>query len=130
MAPAGWHLYLAWSVPVPALGDCDDKTEIDITLADLGDKIPGFDDAKIVAINVLQGDWPAQRALSGFDPPHTTPITNLWNVGDGVKQHGDGGTEGCAKIAKIVAAEIIDRFRHGLRLESRLSSARHRREPC
>jgi len=106
MAPAGWHLYLGWSVPVPALRDFDHQAEIDATLADLRHKVPGFDETKIVAINVLQGDWPAQRALSGYDPPHTTPIANLYNVGDGVKQHGDGGTEGCAKIAKVVVDDI------------------------
>ena len=28
LAPAGWHLYVAYAVPVPAIGDFDERAEI------------------------------------------------------------------------------------------------------
>jgi hypothetical protein len=37
-------------------------------------------------------DWPPRRAVAGFDLPPGTPVTNLWNVGDGVKKYANGGT--------------------------------------
>lgn len=112
-APEGWYLYLGWSVPKPALADFDEQREIELTLQDLREKVPGFDTAKILSIKVLRDEWPAQRALSGFDPSFRTPIANLWNVGDGVKQYAEGGLEACTNIAKVVVAEIVSQDRNG-----------------
>ncbi|MDT7575347.1 MAG: phytoene desaturase, partial [Pseudonocardiales bacterium] len=46
------------------------------------------------------------RAVAGYDLPHSTPIPNLWNVGDGVKEYANGGTTACAETAKLVVEEI------------------------
>ena len=43
-----------------------------------------------------------------FNMSHTTPIPNLWNVGDGVKRYADAGMEACSKLAKIVVEEITE----------------------
>jgi len=107
IAPAGWHQYVAYAVPRPALGDFDEKTEIDASLADLRDLFPGFAEAKMLSVRVMRGDWPAQRSLAGFDMPQETPLANFWHVGDAVKDYGDGGTQACAYTAREAAAKAL-----------------------
>jgi hypothetical protein len=84
--------------------------ETDLLLADLRDHFPGFDRAKVVTIDVTAHDWPAQRAITGYDLPQATPVANLWNVGDGVKQWGEAGTAACAETARIVAGQVLSRY--------------------
>lgn len=110
MAPAGWHLYQGTGVPKPSVADFDEKAETELILQDLRDQIVGFDDARILSINVTRDGWPPQRAVAGFDMPYTTPLPNLWNVGDAVKEYGNGGTTACAETAKIVVDVIRERF--------------------
>ncbi|KAF4455613.1 pseudooxynicotine oxidase [Fusarium albosuccineum] len=62
---------------------------------------------RILAIDVTAHDWPAQRAVSGFDEPQTTPVPNLFNVGDGVKPWASGGTAACAQSARNVVEKIV-----------------------
>lgn len=107
LAPPGWHLYVAYAVPVPALGDFDEEEEKRLTLEDLHDQFPGFKDAKILSIRVMRGDWPAQRSCAGYDLPRETGIDGLWCVGDAVKEYGNGGTQACAETAKLVCDEIL-----------------------
>lgn len=106
MSPEGWNLYVGTSVPKPAVGDFDEAAETELLLQDLRDQIDGFDQARIVSINVTRDGWPPQRAVAGYDLPHTTPIPNLWNVGDAVKEYANGGTTACAETAKIVVDKI------------------------
>ncbi len=106
MAPEGWHLYAGTSVPKPAVGDFDENAETELLLADLRVEIDGFTDARILSIAVTRDGWPPQRAVAGFDLPHDTPIANLWNVGDAVKEYANGGTTACAETAKIVVDKI------------------------
>jgi phytoene desaturase len=115
MAPPGWHLYVGTGVPKPSIGDFDERAETELVLADLHDQIPGFDQARILNIAVTRDDWPPQRAVAGFDLPYTTPIPNLWNVGDAVKEYANGGTTACAETAKLVAEEIMQRHPLGVR---------------
>jgi len=106
MAPEGWHLYTGTGVPRPAIGDFDEAAETELVMADLRDELPGFDEARILSTVVTRDEWPPQRAVAGFDLPYTTPIANLWNVGDAVKEYANGGTTACAETAQIVA-EVI-----------------------
>jgi phytoene dehydrogenase-like protein len=106
MAPVGWHLYVGTSVPRPAIGTFDEAAEIELLMADLREELPGFAGARILSTVVTRDGWPPQRAVAGFDLPHTTPIANLWNVGDGVKEYANGGTTACAETAQIVAGKI------------------------
>ncbi|MFZ2174688.1 MAG: FAD-dependent oxidoreductase [Rhodococcus sp. (in: high G+C Gram-positive bacteria)] len=110
MAPEGWNLYVGTAVPKPAVGDFDEEAETNILLDELRDEIKGFDKARILSIVTTRDGWPPQRAVAGFDMPNTTPIANLWNVGDGVKEYANGGTTACAETAKIVVDAIRDRF--------------------
>jgi phytoene dehydrogenase-like protein len=111
MAPEGWNLYVAAAVPKPAVGDFDEAAETALLFADLRDELPGFDErARVLSTVVTRDGWPPQRAVAGFDLPHDTPIANLWNVGDGVKEYANGGTTACAETAQIVvekAAKLL-----------------------
>jgi len=109
-APKGWYLYCGASVPIPAKGQFDVEKEKALLLEDLRDHFPGFDEAKILAIDVTAHDWPAQRAVSGFDQPQTTPVANLFNVGDAVKPWASGGTAACSRSGQIVAEKIAEKF--------------------
>ncbi|MFJ9370378.1 phytoene desaturase family protein [Nocardia sp. NPDC101769] len=107
MAPEGWHLYVGTGVPKPSVGDFDPEAETALVLQDLREEIPGFDTARILSIAVTRDDWPPQRTVAGYDLPHDTPIANLWNVGDAVKEYANGGITACTETAKIVVDEII-----------------------
>ncbi|MEM9685054.1 MAG: FAD-dependent oxidoreductase, partial [Pseudomonadota bacterium] len=43
MAPTGWHQYVAYAVPIPALGDFDNEDETALAMADLKDQFPDLD---------------------------------------------------------------------------------------
>ncbi|MCC2101946.1 MAG: hypothetical protein KDJ12_13515, partial [Hyphomicrobiales bacterium] len=51
--------------------------------------------------------WPAQRACAGFDLPRDSAVRGLWQVGDAVKDYGNGGTQACAETAKLVVDAIV-----------------------
>jgi phytoene dehydrogenase-like protein len=106
MAPPGWHLYNGTSVPEPATSDFDETAEIALLRQDLRENIPGFDAAREISTTIWRDSWPPQRAVAGHDIPHTTPIANLWNVGDAVKQYANGGTTACAETAKLIVDDI------------------------
>lgn len=107
LAPAGWYLYVAYAVPIPAIGDFDEATEIEASLQDLRDEFPGFAKAKMLSVRVMRGEWPAQRSCAGFDMPQDTPLANLWHVGDAVKDYGDGGTQACAYTGREAAQKAV-----------------------
>ena len=112
MAPEGWNLYVGTAVPKPSVGDFDEDSETELLLADLRGEIDNFDQrARILNIAVTRDGWPPQRAVAGFDLPHDTPFTGLWNVGDGVKEYANGGTTACAETAQLVVEEIAATFR-------------------
>lgn len=107
LAPPDWNLYVAYAVPVPALGDFDAEAETALAMQDLRDQFANFDRAKILSIRVMRDDWPAQRSCAGYDLPRETGIEGLWCVGDAVKQYGNGGTQACAETAKLVTDAIL-----------------------
>jgi phytoene dehydrogenase-like protein len=111
LAPEGWHLYVAYGVPKPAVGEFDQEAEVEETLADLRDEFKRFDErARILSIRVMRGEWPAQRSIAGSELPRETPVENLWNVGDGVTTYANGGAQACAETAKLVVEEVLERY--------------------
>jgi glycine/D-amino acid oxidase-like deaminating enzyme len=110
LKPGAWRLYSAASTPRPATGDFDLDAEKKLLLADVRDYFPGFDESMILAFDVTAHEWPAQRAITGFDLPVETPVANLWNVGDGVKEWGDAGTAACVRTANKVVEKIAVTF--------------------
>jgi phytoene dehydrogenase-like protein len=114
MAPDGWNLYVAAGVPQPSVGDFDQAAETDQLFADIDEVIPGFGArARVLSTVVTRDDWPPQRAVAGFDLVPATPIPNLWNVGDGVKEYANGGTTACAETAQLVVDRIAAAFPPG-----------------
>lgn len=109
-APEGWYFYCGASVPRPARGKFDEAKEKELLLEDLREQFPGFDQSRIVAIDVTAYDWPAQRAITGYDQPQATPVANLWNVGDGAKPWARGGTAACAESARLVVKDIAEKY--------------------
>lgn len=107
MAPPGWHLYVAYVVPQPALKDFDEKAETELGLQELRREFPGFAGARILSIRVMRDDWPAQRSCAGYDMPQETPLPNLWNVGDAVKEYGGGGTQACVDTGREAAHKAL-----------------------
>jgi phytoene dehydrogenase-like protein len=110
MAPEGWHLYVGTAVPKPSVGAFDEAAETALLMEDLREQVPGFDQARILSTVITRDEWPPQRAVAGYDLPNTTPIPNLWNVGDGVKEYANGGTTACAETAKLVVEQIAARY--------------------
>ncbi|MFX4086884.1 MULTISPECIES: phytoene desaturase family protein [Sphingobium] len=110
LRPGTWYLYSAASTPRPARGTFDLEKEKELLLADIGDYFSGFARSMILDIDVTAHEWPAQRAITGYDLPIETPIANLWNVGDGVKQWGDAGTAACTRTANRAVEQIIANF--------------------
>lgn len=107
LAPPGWHLYLGACAPHPAAGDFDLDVELELLRADLREQFPGYDNARELSVAVCAGeDWPAQRAIAGHDLQRTTPIANLWNVGDGVREWTGAGQSGCVETARLVVDQI------------------------
>ncbi|BCP14190.1 phytoene desaturase family protein [Mycobacterium paraintracellulare] len=108
LAPPGQYLAVAYSVPKPAIGDFDEKTEIALTIQDLRDQYKNFDDyARVLEVEVRRGDWPGQRSGHGYELPRETPLPNLWNVGDAVREFPNGGTEGCSETGKLVVEQVL-----------------------
>lgn len=107
VAPPGWRLYVAYSVPVPALGPFDEDEEVAHTLQELRAECSGFDQARVLRTRVLHGDWPAQRAVAGREAPIETPLANVFNVGDGARQYGDGGMQACAVTGALVGDRLL-----------------------
>lgn len=107
LAPPGWHLYVAYSVPRDSAAPLDAQAEIDHALAELRQEYPAFADARLLAATPMYGDWPASRTCPGYNMPQETPVKNLWNVGDSVIAYGDGGTQACAETGKNAAALAV-----------------------
>jgi phytoene dehydrogenase-like protein len=87
--------------------DFDLDVELELLRADLREQFPGYDNARELSVAVCAGeDWPAQRAIAGHDLERTTPIANLWNVGDGVRAWTGAGQSGCVETARLVVDQI------------------------
>jgi phytoene desaturase len=109
LAPEGWCLSVVYAVPRPAVGDFDSERELELSLTELREVIPGMahPETRVLDAKVMRDEWPAQRALSGYELPRETPLDNLFHVGDGVREYADGGTQACAITAKLVVDELL-----------------------
>ncbi|HEY6870220.1 MAG TPA: FAD-dependent oxidoreductase, partial [Novosphingobium sp.] len=98
LAPPGWHMYVAYSVP--ELGSAEDQdAEIAFALEELRREYPAFVSARVLLAEKMLGN----HTRAGYNMEQTTPIPNLWNVGDAVISEGDGGTQACAATGRNAA---------------------------
>lgn len=126
LAPPGRHLTVVYAVPRPAVGDFDEAREVELSLAELYEELGGMAGAEILDVRVMRGDWPAQRALCGYEMPTATPLENLWNVGDGVRDYGSGGTQACAETARDVVEALLGAGPLGTRVRQRAGALNKR----
>lgn len=109
-APDGKHAMEGYAVPL-SLEDYDPNKEYEVFLQDLKETFPMFEDhgGRILLARRFCGDWPVNRCFQGFDPPQETPISSLYNVGDGVKPSGWVGASGAALSGRMVAQRVIEK---------------------
>ena len=74
-------------------------------------EFPTFEHAKMLSVRVMRGDWPAQRSCAAYDMSPGTPLANLWNVGEAVKDYGDCGTQACAFTARVASERVLSLLR-------------------
>lgn len=91
LAPPGKHLIMSHQAMISE----DTRTEIDLGLLDIARIFP---DKKyeVLLIQSYSDGWPVNRASSGSDTGNSTPVKNLYIVGDGAKGHGGIEVEGVA----------------------------------
>lgn len=108
VSPAGQFLHTAFGAPSDTADSSNEKLELQNTLAELEANFPGrMVNAKILVSARHSGQAPGMHRWPGHMMPVTTPVANLWNVGDGCTSPGTIGTEGAASSAREVAKQIL-----------------------
>ena len=106
LATDGQYLHTAFGAPSDA-ATADLRRELDNTLRELETNFPGqLDDAKYLVKARHSGGAPGMHRWAGRMMPVSTPINNLFNIGDGATSPGTIGTEGAASSAKAAVALI------------------------
>ena len=108
LAPKGKHLLYCVGSPPSYLEPVDLDRELEQTLLDLKDQFPEFEKSgRIIKFEVVIQELPRPGRIR---IPRTTPIPNLFNVGDGVQQIGSGGTSAAAESAKEVVELVTNQM--------------------
>lgn len=107
LAPQGKVLHTAFGAPCDA-ANVDLQAELENTLKELRQNFPGqLDDAEFLVRAKHSGQAPGMHRWAGHMMPVTTPIRNLFNVGDGSTPPGTIGTEGAAGSAREAVKIIL-----------------------
>jgi phytoene dehydrogenase-like protein len=107
VSPPGQYLHTAFGAPTDA-ASADLKAELQHTLVELRENFPGqLADARFLVNARHSGQSPGMHRWAGHMMPVTTPIANLYNVGDGCTPPGTIGTEGAAGSAREVAKLLL-----------------------
>jgi phytoene desaturase len=108
LAPPGRHLLMTMGAPAVSDAPVDWKALEADMLADADDMFPGIHERSEVLVKLhYHGEWPVIRAWAGNDAPHTTPLDNLFLVGDGAKPSGFAATPACFEGARLVADDVL-----------------------
>ena len=115
LAPPGTHYLVAGADPVSSLAPSEAKKEIDLSIEDLRDLLPGFDShAEILMTGCYHGNWPAMFSIAGQSVSPRTPIENLYAVGDGfIAEPGMTAMVGAAGSGVAAAKEIAMNLKPG-----------------
>ena len=113
LAPKGKHLLIANSIPESLETITTEEgrqKEIDLCFENLKAVFPEFTESATVLLTGFYREfWPGMHSRPERDMPLKTPIINLYNVGDGVKQSGYSGLPAVVKTGMLVAQEIRQR---------------------
>lgn len=113
LAPKGQHLLWTCATPKQCFDHIDPQEEIRRNEEDVRKAFPLFEKHGRVlkwVIKDIDDDLPCMRTWPGYDMPVTTPIYNLFNVGDSVKDPGWTGSPACARSAWQVMKIIRKRY--------------------
>lgn len=113
LAPPGQHLLWTCGTPKQCFDHIDPEEEIRRNEEDVRRSFPLFEKHGRVlkwVIKDIDDDLPCMRTWPGYDMPVTTPVWNLFNVGDSVKDPGWTGSPACARSAWQVMKIIKKRF--------------------
>ncbi|MFC1892596.1 phytoene desaturase family protein [Chloroflexota bacterium] len=109
LAPPGKHLTFIFGGPQSSIHPMDIGYELQQYYLDLDELLPGWRSCstvlKIDPHNV-NDEYPEYRAWPGHGMSWQTPISNLFNVGDGIVASGNVGTAAAAESGTIVADNI------------------------
>lgn len=107
IAPGGGALHTAYGAPADArVRDLRDDAEN--TLRELEENFPGVRErARFLVRARHSGPSPGMHRWPGYMMPVETPVTNLYNVGDGATPPGTIGTEGSAASAREAVRRIL-----------------------
>jgi len=108
LAPPGTHYLVAGADPISSLKPSEAKKEIDLSIEDLRELLPGFEShAEILMTGCYHGNWPAMFSIAGQSMSPKTPIENLYAVGDGfITEPGMTAMVGAAGSGVAAAKEI------------------------
>lgn len=113
LAPPGQHLLWTCGTPKQCFNKIDREEEIRRNEEDIRNAFPLFEKHGRVLkwiIKDVDDDLPCMRTWPGYDMPITTPVKNLFNVGDSVKDPGWTGSPACArsawKVLKIIRKDL------------------------
>jgi phytoene dehydrogenase-like protein len=113
IGPPGKHLLWTCGTPASCTKPIDRASELKRNEEDLHTAFPLFKEHGRVlkwVVKDIDDDLPCMRTPPGYDMPVETPIPNLFNVGDGVKDPGWTGSPACAKNAWKVVDIVRNRF--------------------
>lgn len=112
-APDGKHLMAFYGTPKSCIEPLDREDEIQANTADIHDLFPCLEERggrildvqlrEIHDADVVARSWP------GYGMPVTTPIPNLFNVGDACAPEGFVATPAAAKSARLATEAILAR---------------------
>lgn len=112
VAPPGQHLLYASVEPISRIRPVDVKCELYHIRRDLKELFPDFEKhGRILQIKLCgdKNEWPEGRTWLGYGLPLETPISNLFNVGDGCIAPGLIGTTGSVESGYRVV-NIIEKI--------------------
>jgi phytoene dehydrogenase-like protein len=112
LAPAGKYLHTAYGAPVDAT-TTDLRGDAANTLNELEANFPGvLSRAHFLVKARHTGVAPGMHRWPGYMMPNHTPVSGLFNVGDGATPPGTIGTEGSAASARA-AVKTFQSTLHG-----------------
>lgn len=112
LAPDGKFLHTAYGAPVDAT-TTDLRADAANTLNELEENFPGrLGKAQFLVKARHIGPAPGMHRWPGYMMPNETPVTGLFNVGDGATPPGTIGTEGSAASARA-AVKSFQTITHG-----------------
>jgi phytoene dehydrogenase-like protein len=115
-APPGQHLLFAFGGPPSNEVHLEPEVEAEQILQDLKEQFPRFEKHGRVLRMIfkdIDDELPEMRTRVGLGMPVTTPVKNLFNVGDGCPAPGYSGSNAAAESAKRVVQKVKESYQPG-----------------